>query len=160
MPTAILLETGASMDIGAPSKRLRAIREAHRLLGGGGAWTACKGLVRWFPGTVLPAALGGARHVDLPGAARRLARLGVVDRVVVLGDLYDPRSVLEAMRILRNVDREFVEVLTPVERGLAPADPSERALVAYLETLLPHRERALAELASQGVRLSARAQAA
>ncbi len=150
--TAILVETGPSMDLGAPSKRLQATREALRLLGGAGAWTPCDGRVRWVPARALAATLGAARHVDLPQAARQVARLPV-DRVIVIGDLYDPRAVLDAMRPLGDRERIFVEVLTPAERGAAPVDPVERALVAYLETLRPHRERALGVLRSSGVRL-------
>jgi len=150
--TAILVETGPSMDLGAPSKRLQATREALRLLGGAGAWTPCEGRVRWVPAVALAATLGAARHVDLPRAARQVARLPV-ERVVVIGDLYDPRAVLDAMRPLAGLQRVFVEVLTPAERGAAPVGPVERALVAYLETLRPHRERALGRLQAAGVKL-------
>jgi hypothetical protein len=150
--TAILVETAPSMDLGAPSKRLQATREALRLLGGAGAWTVCEGAVRWVPARAIAATLGAARHVDLPRAARQIARLPV-RRVVVIGDLYDPRAVLDAMGMLRDRDRVFVEVLTPAERGAAPTCAVERALVAYLETLRPHRERALGRLRASGVRL-------
>ncbi len=151
--TAILVETGPSMDLGAPSKRLQATREALRLLDGAGAWTLCDGAVRWVPAPALAATLGAARHVDLPQAARRIALLPV-ERVVVIGDLYDPRAVLDAMAALRDRERLFVEVLTPAERGAAAAGPVERALVAYLETLRPHRERALERLHASGVLLA------
>lgn len=150
--TAILVETGPSMDLGAPSKRLQATREALRLLGGSGAFTPCEGRVRWVPAAALAATLGAARHVDLPRVARQVARLSV-RRVIVIGDLYDPRAVLDAMRVLGDRERVFVEVLTPAERGAAPVGAVERALVAYLETLRPHRERALGRLRASGVRL-------
>lgn len=151
--TAILVETGPSMDLGAPSKRLQATREALRILGGTGAFTPCEGAVRWVPAPALAATLGAARHVDLPDAARRVAMLPV-ERVVVIGDLYDPRAVLDAMGALRGRERVFVEVLTPAERGATPAGAVEKALVAYLETLRPHRERALGRLRASGVRLT------
>jgi len=150
--TAILVETGPSMDLGAPSKRLRATREALRLLGGRGAFVPCEGVPRWVPAPALAATLGACRHVDLPRATRALRPLPV-DRLVVIGDLYDPRAVLDAMRASKARERLFVEVLTPAERDGAPAGPTERPLVAYFETLRPHRSRALDRLRSRGVRL-------
>jgi len=51
-------------------------------------------------------------------------------------------------------------VLTAAERGLEPArSAEERALVAYLDALRPHRDRAFAALAAQGVSLGHRAAA-
>lgn len=150
--TAIVIETGPSMELGAPSKRSRATREALRLFGGAGAWTPCEGRVRWVSSGGLAAALEAARHLDLPELSRQIARLPV-ERVVVFGDLYDPRAILDAMRPLGERERIFVEVLSPAERGARAVGPMERALVAYLQTLRPHRERAREWLRATGVHL-------
>jgi len=150
--TALLLDTGPSMGFGTPPKRLQAVRAALREVAHG-AWIPNPEL-RWVPPEALAAALLPAGPLDLVRGASHLRR-STATEVVLIGDLYDPASVLEAMRRLRGRRRRFVEILSDAERGLREPTPAERPMVALFETLRPHRQRAFAALAREGVELAA-----